>query len=152
MNQNVRKMEKAILKLKHIVDKAPSILTQIGEQEMSAKPFPNKWSKKQILGHLVDSATNNHQRFVRGQFEENPEIGYDQNKWNEFGFYQEIDNQQIIHFWTIYNRQILEIITRISKENLQNQIKIGEKLYSLEFLIVDYVEHLEHHLNQVINY
>ncbi|WP_445749371.1 DinB family protein [Polaribacter sp.] len=124
----------------------------INEIEMSEKQLPTKWSKKEILGHLIDSATNNHQRFVRGQFETNPEITYDQNKWNEFGFYQEIDSQQIIKFWTIYNSQLVEIIKRIATDRLNNQIKVGDHLVTLGFLIVDYVAHLEHHLKQIIDY
>ncbi len=104
----------------------PNILSEISEENMSVKPLPTKWSEKEIIGHLIDSATNNHQRFVRGQFENIPEICYDQNKWNEFSFYQEIDSNQIIGFWTIYNRQLLEIISRISADNLQKQIKVGD--------------------------
>ena len=86
-------IENALNRLKYILDTVPKILTEIGERKMSIKPLPNKWSKKEIIGHLIDSATNNHQRFVRGQFEHNPEIRYDQNKWNEFSFYQEIECQ-----------------------------------------------------------
>lgn len=145
-------IEKTINRLNFIIDKVPNILSEISEENMTLKPFPNKWSKKEIIGHLIDSATNNHQRFVRGQFEHNPEIRYDQNKWNEFSFYQEIASNQIISFWTIYNRQLLEIISRISTNNLKNQINVGDKSLTIEFLIVDYVEHLEHHLKQIIDY
>lgn len=145
-------VEKAISRLNFIIDKVPNILTQISEEKMSEKPSPNKWSRKEIIGHLVDSATNNHQRFIRGQFEDVPEISYDQNKWNEYSFYQQIDSKQIISFWTIYNKQLIEIIKRIPIENLRREIKIGENLLTIEFLIVDYVEHLEHHLKQIINY
>lgn len=82
----------------------------------------------------------------------NPEIVYDQNLWNKFNFYQEIDSVQIINFWTIYNKQILEIIKRIPPENLKKQVKIKDSLLPIDFLIVDYVEHLEHHLKQLIDY
>ena len=145
-------IEKAINRLNYIIDKAPILLSEIGEENMSVKHLPTKWSIKEILGHLIDSATNNHQRFVRGQFENIPEISYDQNKWNEFSFYQEINSQQIIKFWTTYNEQLLEIIKRIPSNNLNNQVRIGVDLFTLEFLIVDYVEHLEHHLKQIIDY
>lgn len=145
-------IEKAINRLTYIVEKAPGILTEIGEENMSAKPLPGKWSKKEILGHLIDSATNNHQRFVRGQFEDVPEIRYDQNKWNEYSFYQLIDSEQIISFWAIYNKQLIEIIKRIPIENLIREIKVGENILTIEFLIADYVEHLEHHLKQLIDY
>jgi len=145
-------IEKAINRLNCIIDTAPKLLTEISEENMSAKPLADKWSKKEILGHLIDSATNNHQRFVRGQFEHNPEIRYDQNKWNEFSYYQKIDSSQIINFWTIYNRQLIEIIKRIPIENLTNQIRIGENLLTLEFIIIDYVDHLEHHLKKITDY
>jgi len=145
-------IEKALKRLEYIINLTPKKLTEISEENMSTKPSPTKWSKKEIIGHLIDSATNNHQRFVRGQFENIPEISYDQNNWNEFSFYNQIESKQIISFWTIYNKQIIEIIKRIPKENLEKQIKIGNNILTLEFLIIDYVEHLEHHLNQIIEY
>ena len=145
-------IDQEINRLKHIIDIAPPLLTAIDEEKMSAKPAPGKWSKKEIIGHLIDSATNNHQRFVRGQFEDIPEVRYDQNKWNEFSFYADMDSQQIISFWTLYNKQLIEIIKRIPTENLQRQVKMGEELVTLAFAITDYVAHLEHHLKQVIEY
>jgi transcriptional regulator len=145
-------IEKALNRLEYIINLTPKMLTEISEESMSTKPSPTKWSKKEIIGHLIDSATNNHQRFVRGQFENIPEISYDQNNWNEFSFYNQIESKQIISFWTIYNKQIIEIVKRIPKENLEKQIKIGNNILTLEFLIIDYVEHLEHHLKQIIEY
>lgn len=145
-------IEKALNRLEYIINLTPKMLTEISEENMSTKPSPTKWSKKEIIGHLIDSATNNHQRFVRGQFENIPEISYEQNNWNEFSFYNQIESKQIISFWTIYNKQIIEIIKRIPKENLEKQIKIGNNILTLEFLIIDYVEHLEHHLKQIIEY
>ncbi|MFK7971820.1 MAG: DinB family protein [Bacteroidia bacterium] len=145
-------IQESIDRLSFIVQVAPNLLMEIGEEDMSQKPRPDKWSKKEVLGHLIDSATNNHQRFVRAQFELNPEIAYDQNNWNTFSFYQQIDSQQIIAFWTSYNKQLLEIIKHIQPDNLSRQVKVGDRLFSLEYLIVDYVKHLEHHLRQLIDY
>lgn len=146
-------IEFAIKRLEYLCDIIPQLLTEIDEQTFSVKPNPNKWSKKEIIGHLIDSATNNHQRFVRGQFEDVPKIVYDQNKWNEFNFYQKMDGQQLISFWTIYNRQIAELIKNIPEENLNKECKSGDdKNLTLDFLINDYVEHLEHHLRQVVTY
>ncbi len=145
-------IEQAINKLSYIVDKLPNQLLEISEEIMSEKTSTSAWSKKEILGHLIDSATNNHQRFIRGQFENIPEIQYDQNKWNECSFYQQIDSKQIIQFWTIYNKQIIEIIKRIPIENTKRQIKVSNHLFTLEFLIADYVEHLEHHMKQITSY
>ena len=144
--------EIAIKRLEYLCDTIPQLLTEIDESAFSAKLKPDKWSKKEIIGHLIDSATNNHQRFVRGQFEDRPTIAYDQNRWNEFSFYQQINAQQIIAFWRTYNRYLIELIKHIPKENLLRQCKVGDKLMTLDFLINDYVEHLEHHLHQFVEY
>lgn len=101
---------------------------------------------------MIDSATNNHQRFVRGQFENIPDIRYDQNEWNKYSFYQQMDSKQIILFWTIYNKQLIEIIKRIQVDNLKKQVKIGNNLWTIEYIFKDYVEHMEHHLKQVVEY
>lgn len=145
-------LQQALNRFSFLVEIIPEKLKALSEEEFSFKPSPNKWSKKQIVGHLIDSATNNHQRFVRTQFEDIPEIKYDQNKWNECGFYQSIESQQIISFWTIYNLQILEIVKRIPKENLSKLVSDGEKIWTLEAVFIDYVAHLEHHLKQVVEY
>lgn len=145
-------IEKSIIRLEYLTNIIPQLLTKIGEDDFSIKNHPNKWSKKEILGHLIDSATNNHQRFIRAQFEQNPEIVYNQDKWNQYSYYQHINSNQIISFWTIYNKQLIEIVNRIPNETLKNQVKVGDKLQSLEVLIIDYVEHLEYHLKQVTEY
>lgn len=140
----------SINKLKEIIETIPLILNNFSEETFNKKENLNKWSKKEILGHLIDSATNNHQRFVRGQFEDNPKIIYDQNNWNKYNFYPEINSKQLIDFWKIYNIQLVEIMNKIEVKNLQKTIDVNEKLLTLEFLIIDYVEHLEHHLKQLI--
>ena len=145
-------IDSAIRRLEYLCGVIPPLLYEIDEQSFSLKPKPDKWSRKEIIGHLIDSAANNHQRFVRGQFENRPAIIYDQDKWNEFGFYQQISGQQIISFWTAYNKQLVELLKHIPKENLQLECLIGDKVLTLDFLINDYVEHLEHHLRQVVNY
>ncbi len=105
------------------------------------------------MGHLIDSATNNHQRFIRGQFEQAPRIRYDQDKWNAAGFYQQMESKHIISFWTAYNRHLIELIKRIPEDKLMNKVDSGAEAYlTLEFLINDYVTHLEHHLKQVVDY
>ena len=141
-----------IYRLEYLCNTISALLKNIDNHTFSEKIEPDKWSKKEIIGHLIDSATNNHQRFVRGQFEDRPRIVYDQNNWNKYNFYQQIDKQQIIDFWTVYNRQLLELIKQIPNENLQLECFVGDKLLTLDFLVNDYVEHLEHHLKQVISY
>lgn len=139
-------------RLKYLCEIIPNLLLSIDDETFSQKTRADKWSKKEIIGHLIDSATNNHQRFVRAQFEEKPNIVYDQNNWNYYNHYQEIDKKQIIDFWTVYNKQILELVSRISQNNLQRECLLGEQSLTIEFLINDYITHLEHHLKQVVKY
>lgn len=144
-----------IKRLQFLCDTIPPLLHKMDDQTFSTKPSPEKWSKKQIIGHLIDSAANNHHRMVRGQFDNTPNITYDQNKWNEHGYYQDMDKDQVISFWSIYNQQLLELIKRIPAEKLNNKIEIGESnhnLVTLQFIIEDYVVHMEHHLKQVVEY
>jgi hypothetical protein len=145
-------MQQALERLIHLTNTIPAILRNIGEARLSEKPSPAKWSKKEIIGHLIDSATHNHHRFVRGQFEDLPEIRYDQDQWNRYSFYQTIDSEQIIAFWTSYNKQLIEIIQRIPAESLQRQVQAVEKIMTIEALIIDYVVHMEHHLKQITDY
>ena len=63
-----------------------------------------------------------------------------------------MDSKQVISFWKVYNLQLVELMKLIPKENMKKQIRVGENKLNLEFLIVDYVEHLEHHLRQVVTY
>ena len=145
--------DNAIKRLEYLSEIIPTLLNEIAEPAFSLKPAANKWSGKEIIGHLIDSATNNHQRFVRAQFEETPTIIYDQDKWNQCNFYQQIEGQQIIAFWTIYNRQLIELIRHLPEDCLQKECVAGDKkAHTLEFLINDYVEHMEHHLRQVVDY
>lgn len=142
-----------IERLNYLCVTIPKLLSDIEEDNFSLKISSAKWSKKEIIGHLIDSATNNHHRFVQMQFEDIIIKPYDQNKWNERNFYQDISGHQIIDFWAIYNQHLLEIIKRMTEEDLQKEFaSIDNKKFSLAFLVKDYVEHLEHHLRQVVDY
>lgn len=142
-----------IQRLNELLAILPDRIRQIPEADFVSKPHPDKWSKKQILGHLIDSAANNHQRFVRIQYEDVPMIVYDQNKWNSLNHYQEMDSRTVIMMWTIYNQYLLEVIQYIPDESLLKKGNTGLKeLVTLDFLIEDYVNHQEHHLQQIISY
>jgi DinB superfamily len=140
-------------RLKELLNIIPHKIRQIKQEDFVFKPHPDKWSKKQILGHLIDSAANNHQRFIRIQYEDIPTIRYEQNKWCELNHYQELDSEHVIDMWTIFNQHILEVVKRIPEENLVKKGNTGlQEPVTLGFLIDDYVDHLEHHLKQLVNY
>lgn len=141
-----------IERFENLCNTIPTLLYSISETDFNFKPQKEKWSKKEILGHLIDSATNNHHRFIRGQFENIPIIIYDQNKWNEFGYYQQMNVNQLIRFWTSYNLQLLEFFKLIPPTNLKKECNTGgQSNVTIEWLLNDYVSHLEHHLQQILS-
>jgi hypothetical protein len=146
-------VQHSIDRLKHLCDTIPELLMGISEDDFSKKPAPAKWSKKEILGHLIDSAANNHQRFVRVQFEDVPLIRYDQDNWNKFSRHQKITGKQVISFWAEHNKYLAEMLQHIPEEALSRECNWGaEKNVTLDYLINDYVVHLEYHLRQIVNY
>lgn len=144
-------MEKISEQLLLIIETTKTLLPKISEYEWNYKSEPNKWSKKEILGHLIDSATNNHQRFVRLQFEDNPTIIYDQNKWVSVQNYINVSVENIIILFENYNKHLAYILSQISNDNYKNQcdIKKGQPV-TLEWIASDYIRHMNHHLLQII--
>ncbi len=135
------------------LESALPLLRQISEAEAAMKPVPGKWSKKEILGHLIDSASNNHQKFVRTMHANSHVdfVGYAQNFWVEAQVYQASNWLSLIDLWEHFNRHLTHIIQHTNVDHLNNTISIdGSKPFTLEFLMRDYGEHLKHHLNQIL--
>ena len=134
-----------------LVDRHADRLHEISEELASDKPSPEQWSVKEILGHLVDSAANNHQRFVRAQFTaflSFPE--YKQNQWVASQRYDAYDWQSLVELWRLLNRHLAHVLRHVPPEALEARCVIGEKEpTTLMFLMEDYVDHLEHHLRQI---
>jgi len=134
-----------------IVEETSIVLNGISQDDWDYRSASGKWSKKEILGHLIDSASNNHQRFVRVQFEENPTITYDQNKWVLTEDFNNASSDNLISLWKSYNKHLAHIISTMPKDKYNNHCDIKkEQLVTIEWIIKDYVRHLEHHLNQII--
>ena len=142
-----------IKRLEYLCQSLPGLFAQFSEEELCRSPEPGKWSKKQILGHLIDSATNNHQRLIRGQFEDDPLIFYDQDKWNEYSYHDKIPSSQLISFWYFYNKHLAALAKEIPREHWKRPCRMGGTVtVSLEFVFDDYVKHLEHHLKQIFGH
>jgi hypothetical protein len=145
---------KVVKRLQEHINIVPSKFLKYSEEELRRNPEPNKWSKKELLGHLIDSATNNHLRFIKIQFMPEPLFveGYAQNDWVRIQKYNEIDTQHLVNFWKIYNEHILFIIQNTPEEKLNLKITAEqpfEEAETLFLLMKDYVDHIDHHLNQI---
>ncbi|MFB0944994.1 MAG: DinB family protein [Spirosomataceae bacterium] len=138
--------------LKEIINKANPLLIAIKEKDAAFKPKSDKWSKKEIIGHLIDSASNNHQKFVRLMQAENLAfIKYDQELWVANQRYNKTNWLELINFWSLYNSHLAHIIEFTVAEKLQNKITINDiGPFTLEFIMKDYVEHLKHHLKAIL--
>jgi hypothetical protein len=138
--------------LKNIIDAVLQRFQNITEEEWLYRSSSEKWSKKEIIGHLCDSAFTNIRRFVVTQYKENENIVYDQNFWVKAQNYQNVPTSDLIDLWKSLNYQIVHIVENIPDEALQrtcDTTKTEPRVYTLEFIIDDYVDHLQHHLKAI---
>ena len=145
-------MNDLINRLDNLLEIGQHYFTQASDEEVSRKPAPEKWSKKEIVGHLIDSAINNLQRFTEIQFESKPYKirKYKQAELVKANSYQNSDIEEIITFWVAINQRIKNLIQQQTQESLDFKIELDNgQLADLRFLMIDYVDHLEHHINQI---
>jgi hypothetical protein len=129
------------------------MLRHVGEEAYSKKDSPGKWSRKEELGHLIDSAQNNLRRFLVAQYEINPKIVYDQEAWVKASNYKEQQPGNMITFWTSLNKQICETFEAMPVEAAERMCDTGKgkvELHSLRFLAEDYLRHMMHHLHHIL--
>ena len=142
-------MELIVKDLEAVIRPYLPALKSLDEFQLTHKASPSKWSKKEVIGHLIDSAQCNIRRFVVTQYEENPTIIYNQEKWVTITGYQYWSSNDLIDLWYLLNRQICEILNNTSSEIAQRQCRT-EELHTIEWLAQDYIKHLKHHLHQVL--
>jgi hypothetical protein len=147
--------------LQHIARATPA-LRALDENTSARRPAPDKWSPREIIGHLIDSASNNHQRFVRGQLTEELVFpGYKQNGWVLVQHYQEAPWSELVDLWLAYNRHLARVMAaapsevRLRPRATHNLHELGipgqsaDRPGTLDALMSDYVSHLAHHLRQI---
>lgn len=137
-----------------LINAAKEKFAYINEVTWNAKRSPGKWSKKEILGHLVDSAANNHLRFIKAQSADDVFIGavYEQDFFVSSQQYSNESIAELIELWYTYNRHLAHVIKYINTEKLEVVCRIGHYPdVTFSFLITDYVTHLEHHLEQIFS-
>ncbi|MBL0742806.1 DinB family protein [Chryseolinea lacunae] len=146
-------MKPTIDELRQLIKDYTAKFSAIPESEFSVKPLPHKWSKKEVVGHLIDSAHNNLRRFICGQYEPfPPHIVYHQDFWVYANAYGHAPQEDVIVLWKLINHQLCTVLETMPAENYGRQCntsKDGTQLRTLEWLAQDYVKHMKHHLNQI---
>lgn len=143
-------MENSIQQLQSIIENYAGHLQKLTEDEWSYKPNPAKWSKKEVLGHLIDSAQNNIRRFIVAQYDDKPKIVYAQDNWVAAANYQNYITADLINLWVLLNKHICIVLENIPKDVYENLCDAG-KIHSIEWLAEDYNKHVLHHLHQLLN-
>jgi len=150
-------------RLATLLETAPCRLVDLSDEEVSRRPGgtgipacvlspPYRWSKKEILGHLIDSAANNHQRIVRVQIAPPLEFpNYQQESWVAVQSYATESWPDLVNLWLLLNRHLLHVIRAVPESSLSYPCAIGGKdPIPLSEVIDGYVDHLEHHLESLI--
>ncbi|WP_257346874.1 DinB family protein [Pseudalkalibacillus decolorationis] len=144
-------MSDLITELEMLISTVPENVLSLSDVENKSKP--SKWSKKEILGHLCDSASVNHRRFVEILISEEPIeiVGYKQDLWVQAHNYQnEYSIKDTLDVWKALNTQITNLLTDLNEEQWNLQcLTHDEGAVTLEWLVNDYLEHTHHHLDQI---
>ena len=147
-------MQIIVQELRDVLQDFAPRMRDISPPDFCAKPNPTKWSKIEVVGHLIDSAQNNLRRFVCSQYEPTPPlIIYNQDFWVSANNYKEANQADTIQLWLLLNERICSILETMAPANYTKECNTGREtpqLHTLKWLAADYVKHLKHHLNQVI--
>lgn len=147
-------MKDLVLELNEIVKAFAEKIGNLSEAALADKPLPNKWSKKEVIGHLIDSGQNNLRRFIVSQhLETPPKIVYEQDFWVNAVDYQNMNGKEVIHLWKLVNKQISNVLLNMAPTAYAKTCDTSKdqpQYRTLEWLAADYVKHLKHHLNQII--
>jgi hypothetical protein len=139
--------------LKTVVEEASEQLGKLSEDVVSERPGAGQWSAKEILGHLVDSAVNNHQRFVRLQITKDlqfPDYSRDNDRWVAIQAYNRVDWKALIELWRHVNFHLAWIIAAVDPRCIDNAWQLDRQTrYTLGELIIDYAVHMKGHLTQI---
>jgi hypothetical protein len=140
------------------LDRELPLLLAITEEDAGQLPFaqqakPGAWTRKQELGHLLDSALNNHQRFVRAALDGHYEgPGYAQNEWVKIHDWQHVPWRTLVEWWRQHNSLLVHLLAQIPEDRLDSVCVIGNgPRVTLRFLIEDYILHMQHHLDHLLS-
>jgi DinB superfamily len=138
--------------LKKTVTQAKPFLDKLSSTDTACRPSLKKWSKNEILGHLLDSASNNHQRFVRAALQGELDFPrYEEDSCVELQKFNDLEWKFLVEYWTSYNIFLAHLIGALPDNVLAAPCRIGDNPpVTLAWLAEDYVAHLKHHLKQIV--
>lgn len=156
-------MQNYVIELREVVEAAYSELLAVSDADSARSASGHKWSAREVIGHLIDSASVNHQRFVRAQFQDNLIFpAYEQEDWVRVQRYGDAPWEELLSLWRSYNLHIAHVMAAAPEEvrrrrhTEHNLDKIGWQAVAegepttLDYLMRDYVGHLKHHLRQIL--
>jgi hypothetical protein len=153
MNPRIDELNKVAGKIVQQVDSAVDRWHNLAEHSLTFRPSEDAWSVKEIIGHLIDSASNNHQRFVRLQLVKQltfPDYGQDNIHWVRIQDYQHRSWEELLELWRYFNTQLAYIIRSVDPSCLNHVWELDAETRATLFdLMTDYLKHLEIHLNQI---
>ena len=155
-------LQEYVAELREAIDRATPLLERMSDEESRRSPQPGKWCPREVIGHLIYSASNNHQRFVRAQFKEDLVFdGYEQDAWVSLQQYRDAPWGELIALWRNFNLHIARVMQaapndeRLRKRAQHNLDKLAwqpirrDEPATLDYFMSDYVGHLKHHLAQI---
>ena len=153
MKEKMDKLLQVADSIEQKVNAAVEHWRDLPDKTLRFRPSENEWSIKEITGHLIDSASNNHQRFIRLQLLEHltfPDYGQDNIHWVRIQNYQDRKWDELLGLWQHYNIQLAYIIRSVDLSCLSNVWQLdAQNRATLYELMIDYLRHLEVHLNQI---
>ena len=149
------KWERLAADIESAVNKACQELENISNEVIEAKPEPGEWSIKEVIGHLVDSASNNHQRFVRLQIDDSlffPDYSQDNDVWVSIQGYQATSWHDLLALWQYFNLHLAHVIRTVDEDCQDHKWVVDEDTaVTLGELMIDYLRHLQDHMQQIKN-
>jgi hypothetical protein len=156
-------MQDFLSDFRQTIEDASDRLLSISPEQSNVPRAADKWSPKEIIGHLIDSASNNHQRFVRAQFTDDLIFArYEQEGWVRVQNYQGEEWAHLVQLWKLYNQHMLHLMSQIPEET-RMKLRYKHNLHetasdslspnepvTLDWFMRDYVDHMKKHLGQIL--